>query len=1495
MPSNVEEKTSLTVKDEEECNNHSDNNIAFETDGSDDRTKNILSIIPIQNTSLTNPRRKGRGNSNMAVSKRKLDSISNSSSTDTKDDSVSISITDSTSGNYSKRISQACDRCRSKKTRCDGKRPQCSQCAIVGFECKVSDKLQRKSYPRGYTETLEEKIRELQTENKRLLAIYNLKQNQLSVSSSSSSTSPNKKGNGNDCAVQSNSTSTSAINDTNENGSNETAMKEIIQSQLIPLTNINSVHDPIQNNDDNTHTDCCNHTIKTINPDNNNNYSTHTTNGKLHRDTNDHHLHPKPVSTNSNGLNSISFEQNEAPGLSTVKALKSMVNDEKNTQLATLVSLAIPRSTEEILFIPQILAKVRQNFGFTSKHCLYTVSLLSSLKSFLSNSNNSISAASADNKNLETLKNTNLWKFNALFQFFTAFLKLDFLDSSLEKQNKGKKNGKVNNNNNNSANQDGISPLSSSEIDELLKLFFQNWSDFVLMINEKEFYQYYSVFKSDLQNNNISKMSLSTLMNYKIFGLIILLFCQMGLLSKIKLSSNNTKSKNFKQQYHLKKVMNYYHNLINKLMWNEFFKISNVTLQSLKLLSLILFYNLHMGNISNIYELRSKVISMSQQLRLHRCPSAVLCGSTLKIHKLEQSNRRLLFWNIYYLDIFASLQLGVPRLLKDHEIECALPIPMDTDSKSDNQSQRSAATNAENDDNKIKLEGCVSHLSLVIIRYSQIVGNILDMIFKRNMTESMTKSIALIHIHALDDWRNTLPSNLKFDLNVNGSIDLSSFIDQQNLNEEEQRTQQQKLLVIFLYFFGVNMIHMPVVASRPLPLVENDSLNQIPDRSSSSYIALQHATNTMLNVLDLLSPTYVPLPINMSRTMVRFSMISACGMLDFIKGGSLFLENKALLAQVVKNIETDRFLDLPGVISWHSLKLFDLTLTLFFQNTNIKLEKLDKLLEKKSNYYNRLMGKPIVRNPAEKNSTTVPASMSAVDETDLPRADKKKKDIVDTENEYVSSVPDTNNIVVKQTPEEWDTSTKTNVKDSTLAHKLTTIELPSTDKKKRKQEQISPVNKKAKKAEQEVSQTQVGVPRSSTSSTAQNSNYANIQNQFADALQFDPILNSNSFNFSNLDLSSLFKTVDKDSQKTNNLQVPTQNSDQPVAANGISTTVPTTSIQSFPTPKSLIQNDQILLSKIPSFNDFFKDYSYDRTSSLLGLSGLNNNNNNNTNINNINNSTSNEIQKQNSSDTGNPSRNTQAQMNDFNGKYQLLSSPSQLLPKQATNTVFLNKDKANKNDIGSLSTMMMLINNEIPFSSVNLSELLKPSESKTSNDNASNGISANSHNSLEFGNTLKLNQNGNSNVTTNGTSMNQVEIPSTLIADSLTDTPIPDYNYFVDASLGLAPLLETQRRHNSFPETSQPLVNTSNAMNLGNASLSSTANNNNTMPSIANNVGYNNPPLLSSSKQKPRHLPTNDTGDILNFNGDLSNLNFRRDVRRKRENLEDLFSWQNSR
>lgn len=92
--------------------------------------------------------------------------------------------------NAQSRIAQACDRCRSKKIRCDGIRPSCTQCLNVGFECKTSDKLSRRAFPRGYTESLEERVRMLEAEVRDLKDLLDEKDEKIDMLSRIHSHSP---------------------------------------------------------------------------------------------------------------------------------------------------------------------------------------------------------------------------------------------------------------------------------------------------------------------------------------------------------------------------------------------------------------------------------------------------------------------------------------------------------------------------------------------------------------------------------------------------------------------------------------------------------------------------------------------------------------------------------------------------------------------------------------------------------------------------------------------------------------------------------------------------------------------------------------------------------------------------------------------------------------------------------------------------------------------------------------------------------------------------------------------------------------------------------------------------------------------------------------------------------------------------------------------------------------------------------------------------------
>ncbi|KAF4534013.1 uncharacterized protein LTHEOB_3626 [Lasiodiplodia theobromae] len=59
------------------------------------------------------------------------------------------------------RIQIACERCRKRKNKCDGKLPECSTCKRAGVPCVVLDRLTYREYPRGYVDDLEADVQRL--------------------------------------------------------------------------------------------------------------------------------------------------------------------------------------------------------------------------------------------------------------------------------------------------------------------------------------------------------------------------------------------------------------------------------------------------------------------------------------------------------------------------------------------------------------------------------------------------------------------------------------------------------------------------------------------------------------------------------------------------------------------------------------------------------------------------------------------------------------------------------------------------------------------------------------------------------------------------------------------------------------------------------------------------------------------------------------------------------------------------------------------------------------------------------------------------------------------------------------------------------------------------------------------------------------------------------------------------------------------------------------
>lgn len=77
-----------------------------------------------------------------------------------------------------KRVSQACDKCRSRKDKCDGKRPSCSTCLTHGRTCSYDTNVKKRGLPEGYVRGIEKlwglTIREVEGVEDEILSVFNV-------------------------------------------------------------------------------------------------------------------------------------------------------------------------------------------------------------------------------------------------------------------------------------------------------------------------------------------------------------------------------------------------------------------------------------------------------------------------------------------------------------------------------------------------------------------------------------------------------------------------------------------------------------------------------------------------------------------------------------------------------------------------------------------------------------------------------------------------------------------------------------------------------------------------------------------------------------------------------------------------------------------------------------------------------------------------------------------------------------------------------------------------------------------------------------------------------------------------------------------------------------------------------------------------------------------------------------------------------------------------
>lgn len=804
------------------------------------------------------------------------------------------------------RVAQACDRCRAKKSKCDGERPACSACAAVGIKCVVSDKLSRRAFPKGYTETLEERIRQLEAENLKLQGLLDMRDEQLAMNSHIDSVSK--------VPLTNNEGPTLKTEDTDDLGPLSFLHTHRHGEGCSCCSNSNPLHEKPVSLAGSVYGESGDVSV----PESVLSCDDDDTRSLLSLDdyliTSSH----EPVLLNTSVF--ANREQSPAPGaFAAATAIEQMQKmggshdqareeDENKQKLLThLLAASIPRSTEETLFIPTLLARVCQVYGYNSRPAAITASAIASLKE---NSNFTLTGSPpSSNRNYSELLNIIMGlsrSFSLPHPAATRFLSLlEFPDRAY--------------------------------MDYLLTIYFKDWGNILPVVNKSVFLKNYVKLMDVLDSPHcVPKYEFSIELTERLGALMVLMLALALLSHKFNIMESKDPSAIASQL----ESLNHFDFLIHEFIKPNCVLTKYCSLQSLQILALALQYCLAVGDVTTCYELRGRVISMAQQLRLHRCPAAVLGlkgndAKNIHLQNFMQGERRILFWCIYSLDAYASLNLGIPRLLKDFEIECAMPFSGKSDDREDEKDNENILIV---NNTKLTIFGKVSKAALSMMQYCKVLGNIMDSVFTRSNDNDVREN-ALEKDRFLECWRRDLPNDLKFDIDVNGF----SLRDHTNnkLNGGAEGTNwnsfnKQQLVMIFLYYHAKVLIYLPILskyghhhnvgmsAKEKLAQGQGDVASAI-----SSMTMIQQSSIQLLTVMRgvfTLSGYLLPLPMNIPREQARFALLVAKGSLDYIKGGPLFQSLKQLLLDTVSGFKLETEKKIPGGLTVNSCRLIEMSI-----------------------------------------------------------------------------------------------------------------------------------------------------------------------------------------------------------------------------------------------------------------------------------------------------------------------------------------------------------------------------------------------------------------------------------------------------------------------------------------------------------------------------------------------------------------------------------------
>jgi hypothetical protein len=237
--------------------------------------------------------------------------------------------------------------------------------------------------------------------------------------------------------------------------------------------------------------------------------------------------------------------------------------------------------------------------------------------------------------------------------------------------------------------------------------------------------------------------------------------------------------------------------------------ITDNSMATLQALVLAQIYCVQQGDLTRLLTYKGLSSSLSARLGLHQSQKRFALGT------LTCETRKKVFWTSYTVDCFTAVVLGLPKQMKDDDINCEFPVDADDEYVTDRGFQPT-------------LPGESTRLSsaLALFRASQILSKVLEDVYPAKTSYELSFKRLSELSDELDAWSSALPPHLRLQFTQ----------DKPSTGTISSRSP----LLSLTYHYIRALIHRPAICA------------SLGSRSSSSMIALASSCKHMIQIVQLL-------------------------------------------------------------------------------------------------------------------------------------------------------------------------------------------------------------------------------------------------------------------------------------------------------------------------------------------------------------------------------------------------------------------------------------------------------------------------------------------------------------------------------------------------------------------------------------------------------------------------------------------------------------------